>query len=129
MSCDSGLDGEKGAVTYCDTEAPKGTFRRKVEVVDVDGLLMKFNFIPVYTKNDIAKGLMDILGSGSVNARTRRHATMTWSVKATASSARSAWQPTSRCDPHRHRRRRRDHRLQLRDQGLEPQFGPEAFAC
>lgn len=62
VSCDSGLDGEKGAVTYCDTEAPKGIFRRKVEVVDVDGLLMKFNFIPVYTKNDIAKGLMDILG-------------------------------------------------------------------
>lgn len=61
VSCDSGLDGEKGAVTYCDTEAPKGTFRRKAEVVDVDGLLMKFNFIPVYTKNDIAKGLMDIL--------------------------------------------------------------------
>jgi hypothetical protein len=61
VSCDSGLDGEEGAVTYCDTEAPKGTFRRGVEVVDVDGLLMKFNFIPVYTKNDIAKGLMDIL--------------------------------------------------------------------
>ena len=36
VSCDSGLDGEKGAVTYCDTEAPKGTFRRKVEVVNVD---------------------------------------------------------------------------------------------
>ena len=61
VSCDSGLDGEKGAVTYCDTEAPKGTFRRQVEIVDVDGLLMKFNFVPVYTKKDIAKGLMDIL--------------------------------------------------------------------
>ncbi|HET9565095.1 MAG TPA: DUF4333 domain-containing protein, partial [Mycobacterium sp.] len=61
VSCDSGLDGEKGAVTYCDTEAPKGTFRKKVEVVDVDGLLMNFNLIPVYTKKDIAKGLMDIL--------------------------------------------------------------------
>ena len=61
VSCNSGLNGEKGAVTYCDTDAPKGTFRHKVEVVDVDGLLMKFNFIPVYTKKDVAKGLMDIL--------------------------------------------------------------------
>ena len=61
VSCDSGLDGEKGAVTYCDTEAPKGTFRKKVEVVDVDGLLMNFNFVPVYPKRDLAKGLMDIL--------------------------------------------------------------------
>ena len=61
VSCDSGLDGEKGAVTYCETEAPKVTFRKKVEVVDVDGLLMNFNLMPVYTKNDIAKGLTDIL--------------------------------------------------------------------
>ena len=61
VSCDSGLDGVKGAVTYCDTEAPKGTFRKKVEVVDVDGLLMNFNFVPVYAKKEIAKGLIDIL--------------------------------------------------------------------
>lgn len=61
VSCDSGLDGEQGAITYCDTEAPKGTFRKKVEVVEVDGLLMHFNFAPVYTKRDIATGLLDIL--------------------------------------------------------------------
>ena len=32
-----------------------------MEVVDVDGLLMNFNFVPVYTKKEIAKGLIDIL--------------------------------------------------------------------
>jgi Domain of unknown function (DUF4333) len=61
VSCESGLDGKKGALTHCDTEAPKGTFRRNVEVTDVDGLLMKFSFVPVYTKTEIATGLLDIL--------------------------------------------------------------------
>jgi Domain of unknown function (DUF4333) len=61
VSCDSGLDGKKGAITYCDTEAPKGTFRRNVEVADVDGLLMDLSFTPVYTKQEIATGLLDIL--------------------------------------------------------------------
>lgn len=61
VSCESGLDGKRGAITYCDTEAPKGTFRRNVEVTDVDGLLMKFSFVPVYTKSEIANGLLDIL--------------------------------------------------------------------
>ncbi|MGH3675990.1 MAG: DUF4333 domain-containing protein [Mycobacterium sp.] len=61
VSCESGLDGKKGAITYCDTEAPKGTFRRNVEITDVDGLLMDLSFVPVYTKNEIATGLLDIL--------------------------------------------------------------------
>jgi Domain of unknown function (DUF4333) len=61
VSCESGLDGKKGAITYCDTAAPKGTFRRNVKVTDVDGLLMDLSFIPVYTKMEIATGLLDIL--------------------------------------------------------------------
>jgi hypothetical protein len=47
VSCDSGLDGAVGAVAYCDTDAPDGRFRNKVEVSEVDNLMMKLTVVRI----------------------------------------------------------------------------------
>lgn len=65
VSCQAGLDGKEGAVTSCDTKAPDGTFHRSVEVSKVDGLLMSFNVIPMYTKTEIAPALLDVLAQAT----------------------------------------------------------------
>jgi hypothetical protein len=47
VSCGSGLDGAPGAVAYCDSDAPTGKLRHKVEVSQVENLMMKLTVVPV----------------------------------------------------------------------------------
>jgi hypothetical protein len=61
VSCESGLDGKKGAVTYCDTELTKATARRSVQVASVDGLLINLKFTRVYTKEEMGPLLLDVM--------------------------------------------------------------------
>jgi hypothetical protein len=48
VSCGTGLDGAPGAVAYCDSDATTGMFRHKVEVSEVDNLMMKLTVVPVH---------------------------------------------------------------------------------
>lgn len=47
VGCESGLDGDVGAVAHCDVTSDGVTARRTVEVNNVDGLLMNFDLLPV----------------------------------------------------------------------------------
>lgn len=47
VSCESGLDGDVGAVAHCDVEAGGVKVRRTVEVNKVDGLMMNFDLVPI----------------------------------------------------------------------------------
>jgi hypothetical protein len=47
VSCESGLDGQVGAVAYCDVEVGGVKVRRTVQVYKVDGLLMNFDLQPI----------------------------------------------------------------------------------
>ena len=53
VSCESGLEGEVGKVAYCDVDAGRVKLRRTVEVNTVEGLMMKFDVVPVLTKAEV----------------------------------------------------------------------------
>lgn len=63
VSCESGLDGKKGAEAHCDVTAGGVTLKRTVEVTEVNNLLMNFTVIPVLPKAQVENSLLDQLGA------------------------------------------------------------------
>ncbi len=61
VECESGLDGKKGAVSYCDVTGGGVTVRRTVEVTGVSGLMMNFDVIPMLTQAEVEGSLLDEL--------------------------------------------------------------------
>ncbi len=61
LSCESGLEGEVGKVTYCDIDAGGVKLRRTVEVNTVEGLMMNFDVVPVLTKAEVERSLLNEL--------------------------------------------------------------------
>ncbi|HET6732267.1 DUF4333 domain-containing protein [Mycobacterium sp.] len=61
--CESGLQGNVGAVAYCDVGAGGVKLRRTIEVNRVDGLMMNFDVVPLLTKAEVERSLLDELGS------------------------------------------------------------------
>ncbi len=61
VSCESGLEGEVGKVTYCDVDAGGVKLRRTVEVNTVEGLMMNFDVVPVLTKAEVESSLLNDL--------------------------------------------------------------------
>ena len=59
--CLSGLLGQTGAVAQCDVTAAGVTLRRTAEVTNVNGLMMNFDLVPVLTKAELEKSLLDEL--------------------------------------------------------------------
>ena len=59
VTCDSGLEGKKGAEAHCDVTVGGGTtMQRTVDVTKVDGLLMNFTLIPVLPKDQVQESLL-----------------------------------------------------------------------
>ena len=63
VSCQSGLQGNIGAVAACDVDAGGVKLRRTVEVSNVDGLMMNFGVVPLLTKADVERSLLAELES------------------------------------------------------------------
>ncbi len=61
VSCESGLEGRKGALTHCDVDAGGVQGGRIAEVSNVKGLLMSFSVMPVLSKSDVQDSLLDEL--------------------------------------------------------------------
>ena len=68
MSCESGLEGEVGAVVSCDLDAGGVQLRRMVEVTSVEGLMLNFDVLPVLTQAAVESSLLDEL-EGQVGQR------------------------------------------------------------
>lgn len=58
VTCDSGLEGKKGAEAHCDVTVGGTTMQRTVDVTKVDGLLMNFTLIPVLPKDQVQESLL-----------------------------------------------------------------------
>jgi uncharacterized protein DUF4333 len=63
VSCESGLQGNVGAVAHCDVDAGGVRLRRTVEVNHVDGLMMNFDLVPMLTKAEVESSLLAELHS------------------------------------------------------------------
>lgn len=63
VSCESGLQGNVGAVAYCEVVAGGVKLRRTIEVNKVDGLMMNFDVVPLLTKAEVERSLLNELGS------------------------------------------------------------------
>jgi Domain of unknown function (DUF4333) len=63
VSCESGLQGNVGAVAHCDVDAGGVRLRRTVEVKNVDGLMMNFDLVPMLTKAEVESSLLAELHS------------------------------------------------------------------
>jgi hypothetical protein len=61
VSCESGLEGEVGKVTYCEVDSGGVKLRRTVEVNTVEGLMMNFDVVPVLTKAEVESSLLNEL--------------------------------------------------------------------
>lgn len=61
VSCQSGLQGNVGAAAYCDVDAGGVKLRRTVEVSNVEGLMMNFDVVPLLTKVEVERSLLDAL--------------------------------------------------------------------
>jgi hypothetical protein len=61
VSCESGLEGEKGNVAYCNVTADGATVRRTIEVTNVDGLAMDHRVLPMLTKAMVEEALQNEL--------------------------------------------------------------------
>jgi hypothetical protein len=61
VSCESGLQGNVGAVAYCDVDGGGVTLRRTVEVNNVEGLMMNFDVVPLLTKAEVEISLLNEL--------------------------------------------------------------------
>ena len=68
MSCESGLEGEVGAVVSCDLDAGGVQLRRMVEVTSVEGLMLNFDVLPALTQAAVESSLLDEL-EGQVGQR------------------------------------------------------------
>jgi Domain of unknown function (DUF4333) len=63
VSCESGLHGNLGAVGHCDVDAGGVKLRRTVEVSNVEGLMMNFDVVPMLTKAEVERSLLNELES------------------------------------------------------------------
>ena len=63
IACPSGLLGELGAVSRCDVTAAGVTLPRTVEVTGVDGLMMNFDLVPILTRAELERSLLDELAA------------------------------------------------------------------
>jgi Domain of unknown function (DUF4333) len=63
VSCQSGLQGNVGAVAHCDVDAGGVKLRRTVEVINVEGLMMNFDVVPMLTKAEVESSLLNELES------------------------------------------------------------------
>jgi len=61
VSCESGLEGEVGATSHCEVDQGGLKLRRTVEVNTVEGLMMKFDVVPVLTKEEVESSLLNDL--------------------------------------------------------------------
>ena len=61
VSCQSGLQGNVGAVAACDVDAGGVKLRRTVEVSNVEGLMMNFDVVPMLTKVEVERSLLNEL--------------------------------------------------------------------
>ena len=59
VSCDAGLQGNVGAAARCDVDAGGVTLPRTVEVNSIDGLMMNFDVVPMLTKVEVERSLLD----------------------------------------------------------------------
>lgn len=57
VSCESGLEGDVGAVAFCDVVTPEAQPRFAAELTDVQGLLMTIDAVPVLTKSEVEASL------------------------------------------------------------------------
>jgi Domain of unknown function (DUF4333) len=62
-SCESGLEGQVGAVASCDLDAGGAQLRRMVEVTNVEGLTLNFDVLPVLIQAEVESSLLDELES------------------------------------------------------------------
>jgi hypothetical protein len=63
VACQSALQGNVGAVAACDVDAGGVKLRRTVEVNNVDGLMMNFDVVPLLTKVEVERSLLNELES------------------------------------------------------------------
>lgn len=63
VTCESGLEGKKGAEAHCEVTQGGITFKQTVDVTKVDGLLMNITPIPVLAKVQVESTLLDQLES------------------------------------------------------------------
>jgi uncharacterized protein DUF4333 len=63
VSCDSGLEGRMGMAAHCDVDSDGVRLRRTIEVASVDGLMMKFDVVPLLTRSEVENSLLDDLES------------------------------------------------------------------
>ncbi|ABM14200.1 DUF4333 domain-containing protein [Mycolicibacterium austroafricanum] len=61
VTCQAGLLGRPGEVARCDVTAGGVTLRRTAEVTGVDGLMMNFDLVPMLTKAEVERSLLDEL--------------------------------------------------------------------
>jgi Domain of unknown function (DUF4333) len=61
VSCESGLEGKVGATSHCEVDQGGLKLRRTVEVNTVEGLMMKFDVVPVLTKAEVESSLLNDL--------------------------------------------------------------------
>ncbi|PRC46718.1 hypothetical protein C6A85_88665, partial [Mycobacterium sp. ITM-2017-0098] len=61
VTCLSGLLGQIGEVSQCDVTTAGITLRRTAEVTSVDGLMMNFDVVPILTKAEVERSLLDEL--------------------------------------------------------------------
>lgn len=60
-SCESGIEGKVGAGTQCDVDAGGVRLRRTIEVSGVNGLMMNIDVLPLLTRTELEKSLLDEL--------------------------------------------------------------------
>lgn len=61
ITCESGLEGKKGAEAHCEVTQGGVTLNRTVDVTNVEGLLMNFTVVPVLVKAQVETSLLDQL--------------------------------------------------------------------
>ncbi|MBB2993019.1 hypothetical protein FHR72_004526 [Mycolicibacterium iranicum] len=61
VRCPGGLTGRMGEAAQCDVVTSGVTLRRTVEVTSVEGLMMNFDLVPILTRSEVEKSLLDDL--------------------------------------------------------------------
>jgi hypothetical protein len=61
VTCPSGLIGQIGEASHCAVTAAGITLQRTAEVTSVDGLMMNFDLVPILTKAEVERSLLDEL--------------------------------------------------------------------
>ena len=64
--CESGLDGEVGAITHCAVAVKGVTLRRTIAVTSVAGFTMNYSVVPILTKEEAASSLLNQLAQAGL---------------------------------------------------------------